>query len=165
MGVELALYRGQDAIAGWFNMPAMNNSFFALVGNGAKLNGRKLTIPYQEFDENSYIGASSDSHKWKIPFSGKLRVYGSSGYQVLCVATGDLVAAFSTRFRFRDIAASAIILNEAGGQLTYYPSGEVVGLSDMLDVESCKEIIASHPKTAKEFIEMGFHKDNEEKSL
>lgn len=145
-GISVGIFHEGEPWLGVFSMPAANHLFVGEMGKGAKWNGKSMTTPMTPITRSSYLGASSDVHQWNLEqYPGKIRVLGVSGYQVILVASGLLQATLLTRFQFYDIAAAAIILWEAGGNL-YYLSGEPVSPIDIIKLkEPAEPVLACHP--------------------
>jgi myo-inositol-1(or 4)-monophosphatase len=152
-GISVALFHEGHPWLGLFHMPATNHFFLGEFGSGAQWNGEAMTIPAPAIPipTTSYLGVSSDAHRWNLrEYPGKIRAFGASGFHLVSVATGALQAALLTRFHFYDIAAAAIILWSAGGEL-YYLSGERVSPTDMIRLQNPPDaVLACHPSCFEE---------------
>ena len=150
-GISVAIFREGQPWLGIFSMPAANHFFTGEIGKGALWNGESITTPATPITKSSYLGVSSDAHRWNLKgYPGKIRALGVSGYHVILVASGGLQATLLTRFHFYDIAAAAIILWAAGGNL-YYLSGQPVSPTDIINLqEPAEAVLACHPDDFEE---------------
>jgi myo-inositol-1(or 4)-monophosphatase len=120
--------------------------YFAQKGKGAFLNNRRIHV--SNISEISKLSVLSYSHRpHAMPINNhnvrRVRVYGSSGLELCYVAAGIFDAFFDMRgmLRITDIAASKIIVEEAGGMITD-DKGEK--LHTPLDVKERVNMIASN---------------------
>jgi myo-inositol-1(or 4)-monophosphatase len=120
--------------------------YCAEKGKGAFLNNRKIHV--SNISEISKLGVLSYSHRpHAMPINNhnvrRVRVYGSAGLELCYVAAGIFDAFFDMRgmLRITDIAASKIIVEEAGGMITD-DKGEP--LHTPLDVKERVNMIASN---------------------
>ncbi len=152
-GVSVAIFHEGQPWLGIFSMPAANHLFLGEFGKGSQWNGKAITVPPSEIPipPTSYLGVSSDAHRWNLgQYPGKIRAFGVSGFHVISVASGALQAAMLTRFHFYDIAAAAIILWSAGGNL-YYLSGKPVSADDIVKLQKPADaVLACHPNYFEE---------------
>jgi myo-inositol-1(or 4)-monophosphatase len=150
-GISVAIFHEGRPWFGSFRMPAANHFFMADADNGARWNGEPLITPSTPITKSSYLGVSSDAHRWHLKqYPGKIRAFGVSGYHLLLVASGALQATLLTRFQFYDIAAGAIVLWAAGGEL-YYLSGAPISPSDIINLQPPTEaVLACHPEHFEE---------------
>jgi myo-inositol-1(or 4)-monophosphatase len=133
--------------------------YYAEKGKGAFLNNRKIHV--SAISEISKLSVLSYSHRpHAMPINNhnvrRVRVYGSSGLELCYVAAGIFDAFFDMRgmLRITDIAASKILVEEAGGMVTD-DKGEP--LHTPLDVRERINVIASngfvHDKLLKTCVE------------
>lgn len=158
-GIAISIFKNSHMLMSWFHMPAIDQIFFAESGRGATLNGRKLRITCRPISDTSYMGISSDGHKWDLStFPGKVRAFGSTGFHVASVVTGFLDSALLTHFHNYDLSALALIAKESGAELVYYPSGQPVKFSDLLRVRDSSPILICHPDQVDSFLRMSLQK-------
>jgi len=108
--------------------PAIDEFYFALKGGGAYLNDNKINVSDVSEVSQSYFlyceGGSKDR-----AYTGKLldRVYpgvkdirklGSAGLETAWVAAGRIEAYYTTDIEAWDVAAGALLVEEAGGRVT-----------------------------------------------
>ncbi|MCX9083874.1 MAG: bifunctional fructose-bisphosphatase/inositol-phosphate phosphatase [Candidatus Methanoperedens sp.] len=120
--------------------------YFAEKGKGAFLNNRKIHV--SNISEISKLSVLSYSHRPNaMPVNNhnvrRVRVYGSAGLELCYVAAGLFDAFFDMRgmLRITDIAASKIIVEEAGGMITDDKGGKLL---TPLNVRERLNMIASN---------------------
>jgi myo-inositol-1(or 4)-monophosphatase len=120
--------------------------YSAEKGKGAFLNNKKIHV--SDLSELSKLSILSYSHRpHAVPVSNhnvrRVRVFGCSGLELCYVASGIFDAFFDMRgmLRVTDIAASKLIVEEAGGKITD-DKGEP--LITPLDVKKRVNLIASN---------------------
>ncbi len=127
-GTLLALNKEGEIVLGACYFPLLQEFFFAEKGKGAYCNKKKLYVSEARNLRGEFF--CSDGvlrHKPKEilkdieKFCGagcRLRVYGSSPFSFLRVALGQAVVATNKLGKPWDIAAPALIVEEAGGKVT-----------------------------------------------
>jgi len=120
--------------------------YYAEKGEGAFLNNRKIRVSnVSEISKLSVLSYSHRPHAMAINNHNvrRVRIYGSAGLELCYVASGIFDAFIDMRgmLRITDIAASKIILEEAGGTITD-DKGEP--LHTPLDVKERVNVIASN---------------------
>jgi len=156
-----------EPVIGIFYMPAMKGDgvlyeredgetiegpghlYVAASGKGAQFNGNKLCMPSIPRDpqkgwRDSYIAVSSDGHRYRFAFEGKIRAFGASAFHLALVSRGLLVGAFFTRFKLWDIAAGAVIVKEAGGDLCSLKTGGPIDFADHDQGRLPSGVLAAH---------------------
>ena len=106
--------------------PNTDRMFSAVKGGGATLNGVPIHVNDREkLDPIGLFGFGSPVLEILHPFiqrCGKARSLGSAALHICSVATGYFDGSFDLYTKLWDIAAAAVILQEAGGSMTH-PSG------------------------------------------
>lgn len=124
-GVAVAcLTRGVPIAAAVFCMPG-RRTFAAAAGRGARVDGQRIRLQSSgTLGPDSLVGMQWFRGETRLPFlprilatGTRIRVQGSTVTQICDVATGRLAANIQTQGRIWDIAAPALILKEAGGEL------------------------------------------------
>ena len=124
-GVAIAcLTRGAPIAAAVFGMPG-RRTFAAAASRGARLDGEPIRLQVGgALGPDSLVGMQWFRGETRLPFlprilatGTRIRVQGSTVTQICDVATGQLTANIQTQGRIWDIAAPALILEEAGGDL------------------------------------------------
>ena len=156
-GVSIALFhRGQPRV-GVFYMPVTGELYHATAGQEAMLTLLPRTAseddrfihvnPDPEFHTRALFLVSSDFHRiWKSDFPGKQRTLGSIAAHQCIIARGAGLAAIM-RPRLWDIAASALILMQAGGEIVEFETGRPVTFSDYFDGSRLPWIVAVAGRT------------------
>jgi fructose-1,6-bisphosphatase/inositol monophosphatase family enzyme len=116
---SLALVKNGKSILGVIYDPFMDRLFFAEIGKGATLNGKKIKVN-KEGLSNSVAGwgAKTMSYlKEKFPNVTFVSMH-CICYEGMLVASGEFVAAFYDHVNAHDVAALKVIVEEAGGKVT-----------------------------------------------
>ncbi|HDD59646.1 MAG: D-fructose 1,6-bisphosphatase [Thermoplasmata archaeon] len=98
-------------------------TYWAIKGRGAYLDGRRIEVrPYREEDAifSVFVGRGHIEEALRfLKAASKIRYLGSAALEMCLVAAGalDLFVQLGTGIRTFDIAASSLILKEAGGVL------------------------------------------------
>jgi len=127
-GILLALEKKGEIVYGICFFPALDETFVAGKGKGAFINGKKIEVSKaddlrgQMFCSDGILrkklkGILSDIEKF-CAAGCRLRVYGSSPYSFIRVALGQALIATNRLAKPWDIAAPALIVEEAGGKVT-----------------------------------------------
>lgn len=128
--VNVALARDGKVVAGVTHMPMLGETFWAESGGGAWLNGRRIAVSGRETLLESMLAVG-------IPFAGKprhaqfvaemerlspkvlgLRRLGAAAIDMAYVACGRFDAYWEQSVNAWDMAAGAVIVEEAGGVVT-----------------------------------------------
>ena len=118
--VSVAIVENGRSLAGVLECPARNETYWAVVGEGAFLNGDPISV--RKAGERVRIaGAKPMIYKMPAEWQERLdhEVYiPSLAYRVAMIARGAIDATFiKPNARDWDIAAAELILSEAGGKL------------------------------------------------
>ena len=103
--------------------------FTAIKGQGAYLNGERITVGSQELLGDAVVGMESPAGQESLeqclkaitplmPKTRTVRMLGSSAVMLPWVANGRLTAYWTPDECAWDIAAGSLILQEAGGRVT-----------------------------------------------
>lgn len=153
--VSIGLLKEGKLFLGVVHEPNLNETFFAEAGKGAFLNDKPIRVtavnamkdslwatgfPYHDFDKiNEYMKFI----QYSIKHTHGLRRLGSAAVDLVYTAAGRMDGFFEFGLNPWDVAAGALIVQEAGGVVTDF-SGEQNFLVN-------KEIIACNPELYKEF--------------
>ncbi len=102
--------------------PVFGEIFTALRGGGAFLNGTPIradAVPYPR-PVSFFTCDSRVFRRYQVEIPYKARILGSAAYNFCAVARGTSAVGFETLPRIWDIAASWLVLKEAGGALQSY---------------------------------------------
>ncbi len=153
--VSIALQKNGRTIAGAVNAPKLGEIFYAEKGKGAFCNGKRIHVS----DRNKLISSimctgfaclRSDMKDNNLPIFNKvvpklrgIRRYGSAAVDLSFVACGRLEGFWELNLKPYDIAAGALIVQEAGGEVC-----DLRGKSNYPD----DGILATNGKITKQFL-------------
>lgn len=114
-GTSLGYWRDGRAERAWVYFPALSQLFTARRGGGAFLNGKPIhasTAP--AYSMLTSVGLESRTHlRHTLQLRARVRILGSAIANLCYTASGTLVASI-TRAKLWDVAAGALVLQEAG---------------------------------------------------
>lgn len=153
-GVSIACRRGGRLIAGVIYEPLGENLFVATQGGGASWNDQRIQVSQREgvdgaflatgypFRARGAIDAYLEAFRSVYLRARAIRRCGAASLDLAYVATGVYDGFFEFRLSPWDIAAGALLIEEAGGRVTdldggeeYLKSGNVVAGSAALHSE------------------------------
>jgi len=114
-----AMYEGEPVVAVIYE-PATESMFTAVKDGEAQLNGRRISVSDDGFDNFSSIGTDSffdnGVPKWVIALMERTRsrTLGSSSLQLVYLAKGSLIGVVFVRPKLWDVAPGALIAENAG---------------------------------------------------
>ncbi len=124
--VAIGLLHNGVPVLGVVFDPNTDRLFSAVKGGGATLNGASISVnDHKKLDPIGLFGFGSPVLETLHPFiqkCGKGRSLGSAALHICSVATGYFDGSLDFYTKLWDIAAAAVILQEAGGNITH-PSG------------------------------------------
>lgn len=138
--ISLALQYCDETVLGVVYVPAFNELFEAVKGQGAYLNGVRLQVA--EINELSkailvtgfpYDKATDPENNLSyfnhlVPQINGIRRTGSAAYDLCNVAAGRINGYWEFKVKRWDIAAGVLIVKEAGGEAVYLPCKKWIGL-------------------------------------
>lgn len=136
-GMSLALLENFWPVLGMFYMPATGDLFHALASDKAYHGSNVISIPDSEddIDDESVLLTFSRFHQhYTTQFPGKIRNLGCTAAHICYVALGRADAAVITNESYRDLAATRVILEAAGGKM-FKMDGSGFFLNEYLDGE------------------------------
>ncbi|HPS82818.1 MAG TPA: inositol monophosphatase family protein [Bacteroidales bacterium] len=155
--VSIGLLKNGKLFAGVVHEPNLNETFHAVKSEGAFLNGNPIKVtntgamkdslwatgfPYHDFDKiNEYM----EFIQYSIRHTHGLRRLGSAAVDLVYTAAGRIDGFFEFGLNPWDVAAGALIVQEAGGVVTDFAGGDGFVFN--------REIIACNPELYKEFFE------------
>ena len=122
--ISISLLEHGQPVAGLVFNPVSRECYSAIAGQGARLNSKPITVREQVPGDDILIGVPSGRrvvtpravHEWLDKMV--LRNIGSTALHLAMVAGGALDAAFCQECKVWDIAAGALLVQEAGGLVT-----------------------------------------------
>lgn len=134
--VSLALYDKNGGVIGIVYNPFHEELFWAKRGKGAYFNGRKISVSASKTIHDSLIGIGTAPYEKELAeenFKIFLRIYkkaldirrtGSAAIDLCYTACGRLDGYFERNLKPWDYGAGAVILKEAGGEITDFDGKE-----------------------------------------
>ena len=134
--VSIALLKDNELILGVIYEPNQDEMFYAWKNGGAYLNGKSISVssttkisnallatgfPYYDYER---IDGYMNILKWLMHNSRGVRRIGSAAIDLAYVACGRFDAFYEYSLNPWDVAAGAIIVNEAGGSVKDFEGGE-----------------------------------------
>lgn len=126
-GVSIGLLKNHKPFIGVINMVATDEMYWAKIGEGAYLNGKKIKVRKESSLQNSTIGVCF-GHTERImkfnryfkPIIEKVRfIYNfGSAVSVLSFIANGMIDGYIIRANVWDVAAGSILIEEAGGKVT-----------------------------------------------
>lgn len=156
--VSVGLRQGDEVILGIVYEPNRSECFYAWKGSGAFLNGKPIQVrkntkladsllatgfPYYEFSKTEpYLKAFEEFMRE----TRGLRRIGAAAVDLAYTAAGRFDAYYEYNLQIWDIAAGYFIVQEAGGKVCDFSSGN--------DFKEGKEIIAGTPAITDEVLKI-----------
>lgn len=149
--ISIGLMEGEKMFAGVIYEPNSKEMFHALSGEGAYLNGKRISVtktkqvkdsiwatgfPYHDFDK---LQEYMEFIAWSMQHTHGLRRLGSAAVDLAWVACGRLDGFFEFGLKAWDVAAGTLIVKEAGG-ITSDFSGEEEYIFNQ-ELISCNNLI------------------------
>lgn len=132
--VSIALAQGAEPLVGTVFDPVSGECFSAAKGQGAYLNGRRLQVSNVSSLDQALVAASFSARVTRespeiadfvevLLAAQATRRMGSSALNLCYLAAGRVDAYWATGTKSWDIAAGAIIVQEAGGAISHLDGG------------------------------------------
>jgi len=128
--VSIALYRNRQPLVAVVHAPRLGETFAARTGGGATLNGERLAVSDKRLLADAVLATgfaylrnelSDDNVRHVADFVPRirdLRRCGSAALDLAYVAAGRLDGYWEPHLNSWDVAAGALLVSEAGGQVT-----------------------------------------------
>jgi len=154
--ITIALVIDQNPVVGVIYDPLHDDLFFAEVGKGAELNGKRMCVSKQThtkgamlFAGRGYRDRDKERHGQIIYALEKQTTYfrrlGTAAVMLSCVASGRADSVILTGNNPWDVVAGALLTREAGGRVTDYcgkewtiESGDMVATNGLIHDEIIK---------------------------
>jgi myo-inositol-1(or 4)-monophosphatase len=133
--ISIALLRGGEVVLGVVHAPILGETYYAQSGEGAFLDGRKLSVSTSDELINSLL-ATGFAYVREETMSNNLanfnrlsmkargvRRYGSAAIDLAYVAAGRLEGFWELYLAPWDVAAGSLLVTEAGGKVTDMAGG------------------------------------------
>ncbi len=148
-------YLEGEMVLGVVHAPALNQTYYAQKGKGAYMNGKKIKVSDTKKVADSLMvtGFPYENREINLPYFTKMmdhaqaiRRLGSAALDLCYIAAGHFDGYWEFDLKPWDIAAGALIVEEAGGRVTDINN-------NMLDLFGF-DILASNKKIHKEILEI-----------
>jgi len=145
-GISVALFEKFWPVLGFLYLPVTGELYSAYAGREALLNDRAIRVRQDPtVDNESLVLVYSRFHQdFTSTFPGKIRNFGSSAGHLAYVARGAADACFLKNVTVQDMAAGSIILEAAGGGITYL-DGRPFHVGEFLDGRRIAEPLIAAP--------------------
>jgi len=148
--VSIGIARRGEVVGGVIMDPFRDELFSSVVGHGAFLNGEPITCGQEAVLEEAVICAGSPPNAASIapslrgvnalmPSCRTIRMFGSAALHLAWIACGRVTAYFEPDLNSWDVAAGALLVREAGG--------EISGLDGSEFSLATRAVLASNGKT------------------
>lgn len=134
--VSIAAIKGKDILCGVVYHPMLDELFVAVKGQGATLNGKKITPSTTDNLSTSFLvtgfpynvhenpGHCIDHFVYIVQSGIPIRRLGSAALDLCYVACGRFDGFWEINLHPWDVAAGVLIVREAGGHVTQYDGAE-----------------------------------------
>lgn len=131
-GVSIALYRGSEGLAGVVHAPALGVTWKAARGSGAFRNGEPCRVSTRTQLEEAVCATGFPYDRWENPDNNRaelalflqrargIRRCGAASVDLCLVADGTYDIYWEQGLNAWDMCAGALIIEEAGGQVSTY---------------------------------------------
>jgi len=151
---SIAMLDGGRPVVGVIGEHVSGNVYAALLGQGATLMDRQITVRAKPAGHESLIAIPSSKEAitkrvlatWLKRPGIVLRNTGSTALHLALVASGAIHAAYGYRCKIWDIAAGALIVSEAGGVITGLDGSDIFPWSAAGNANANIPFFAGEPK-------------------
>ncbi len=152
--ISVGVYKDQKPFIGVVYNAVLDELYTAKVGEGAYLNGEKLSVtdednfqkallatgfPYTSGTDENDLNTVIESLRNILPKCQDIRRLGSASLDLCYVAKGMYEGYYEINLKAWDVSAGIIILNEAGGKVSNHSGNE-------FDIFNDKCIVATNGK-------------------
>ena len=160
---SLALMQDDTILAACVHQPLTDDSFTAIKGEGARLNGQRITVSQRQPLAEAVVSTQFKKHGRFVQNPAllqainlaplKCRRTGAIALELAWVASGGndaLVAGFASQIHLWDVAAGLLLVTEAGGRVTdlaggqYQTGGPELLVSNGLIHQEILDLVAAH---------------------
>ena len=124
--ISIGLWRNDTPLVGVVFNPILNQLYTAALGKGAFLNGKRIKVSKKKSLKLAFGGFGWGRNIQKaqvnfpklIPLLHKVRTLGSATMEMCFIALGVFDFHIQSEINLWDFAASALVVREAGGEVT-----------------------------------------------
>jgi myo-inositol-1(or 4)-monophosphatase len=165
--VSIALYHGARGLTGIVHAPALGVTWKAAEGSGAFRNGQRCSVSTRSQLEEALCATGFPYDRWSNPDDNQaelalflrrargIRRCGAASIDLCLVADGTYDIYWEQRLNAWDMCAGALLVQEAGGQLSTYEgdtadprSGKLIASNGVLHEEAVRTIREARYKLA-----------------
>lgn len=145
--ISIGVFKKGVPFAGLIYLPELDACFYALNGEDAFLNGKKISVSNINKLNLSMIAYDNQFHKHKAMLNNfsvlqekcfTLRIFGSATVDMCNVAMGAIEARIFHKTKLVDFAAGMVIVKEAGGMITDFKGDKITPKTEALIVSNGK---------------------------
>ena len=153
--ISIGAYHKEEAIAGMIYLPEFDACYYALRGKGAFLNDKRIRVSDRGKLSEAMVAYDNQFQKHKAMLKNlpllqekcfTLRIFGSATVDICKVSEGAIEARVFHKTKFVDFAAGAMIVKEAGGNITDFDGRRVTA--------ETSDVIVSNGKIHKELVDL-----------
>jgi myo-inositol-1(or 4)-monophosphatase len=146
-GISAALFEKFWPVLGFLYLPVTGELYSAYAARQALLNDKPIAVrdEYNIDNESLTLVYSRFHQDFRSTFPGKIRNFGSSAGHMAYVARGAADICLMKKVGVQDLAAGSIILEAAGGEITYF-DGRPFHVGDYLDGRRIEGPLIASPK-------------------
>ncbi len=146
-GVSAALFEKFWPVLGFLYLPVTGELYSAYAGREALLNDQPIQVRRDSIVDNECLALvySRFHNDFRSTFPGKIRNFGSAAGHMAYVARGAADACLLKNVNVQDMAAGSIILEAAGGEISYL-DGRSFHVGEYFDGKAINEPLIAAPK-------------------
>jgi myo-inositol-1(or 4)-monophosphatase len=159
-GISIGLAVEGESVLGVFHMPLTHETFTAVAGGGAFINGERMRArAATAVHQQQCLGVTSEVvREYNLtPIPGFFRLLGTIAGEIAYAARGSLYACISRGDKVVDLGAAVCIAKEAGCLLEYL-SGEPFRLQAWIDGDIPQEPLLIGPEWAVRDLQASLHR-------
>ncbi len=143
--ISVGLLYKKKPVLGFVYLPVVDELYWAYEGSHAHVNDRIINVAEPcEMDRATCIVAPSATVRgFSMQYKGRVLSFGSAAAHMCYVARGNLHGGILMQVRIWDIAASAAIINAAGGEMRYLGDGEIE-FGQLIDGRKMEPFLIGH---------------------
>lgn len=156
--VSVALFFQGSPVVGAIFEPATDSMFTAVKGQDARLNARTITQNSDSINVHANIGIESHFENQVPPWvnefmlTARIRALGSAALQFAYLAKGSLIASIISKVKLWDIAAGALIAEQAGAVVTDWKGQKIFPLDPKDYNGQTISVLAANTKVQNEIL-------------